>query len=93
MSHCWKCGQPVAEGRAECEYGCGAALTHEPLLPGTLSRFNALYCEIDWSTVKSLEDLIKVLSVIHEGEGVFLDSPYHRALKKFLRPPNPPEAI
>ena len=93
MSHCWKCGQPVAAGRTECEYGCGASPVREPLLPDTLARFNSLYCEIDWSTVKSLEDLIKVLSVIHEGEGVFSDSPYHRALKKYLRPPKPPEAL
>jgi hypothetical protein len=93
MSYCWKCGQPVAEGRTECEYGCGANLAREPLLPETLARFNALYCEIDWRTIKSLEDLIKVLSVIHEGEGIFSDSPYHRALKKFLRPPIPPESI
>lgn len=93
MSHCWKCGKFVAEGCAECEHGCHCRPVREPLLPDTLQCFNALYCEIDWSTIKSLEDLIKVLSVIHEGEGVFLDSPYHHTLKKHLHPPKPPEAL
>lgn len=93
MSNCWKCGEPVAPGRTECEYGCSASLVREPLLPESLECFNALYCEIDWNTVKTFEDLIKVLSVIHEGEGVFSDSPYHRALKKYLRPPAPPESL
>ena len=73
MSNCWKCGWPVADGRTECEYGCGASRVREPLLPDTLEEFNMLYREIDWSTIESLADLIKVLSVIHGGEGVFAD--------------------
>lgn len=91
MSDCWKCGQPVADGRTECEYGCGASRVREPLLPDTLEEFNLLYREIDWSTIKSLADLIKVLSVIHGGEGVFADSPDYETLKKFLRPPGRPD--
>ena len=91
MSTCWKCGQSVASGQTECEYGCGKTPPPEPLLPETLEAFEENYCEIDWDSVKSLADLIKVLSVLHEGEGGFLDSPYYFALKKFLHPPRKPD--
>jgi hypothetical protein len=83
MSSCWKCGRELPEGQTECEHGCQPAelktKEHE-------ARFFD-FAYVDWKKVKTLPDLIRVMSVIYDGAGVCTDEEDYEQIKDLCEPP------
>ena len=87
MNTCWNCGRPLADGVAECEYGCGERMTDED------ARKFALFLQqlgrrrrLDWTKVQSLADVICVLSSLFSEAAVDPESPAAEKLERFLEP-------
>lgn len=89
MNTCWKCQRQVPDGQSECENGCGqttpvdAADVLEQLRESMKHRR-----QLDWSKVKTTEDVIIVLSTIFQD--VTLDERGRSAqfLARYLKPKN-----
>jgi len=65
MNTCWKCGRPLATGTIECEYGCASRMTEEETEKFALLLVRlAKRRRLDWSKVRSIADVICVLSTL-----------------------------
>ncbi len=77
MSSCYKCGRDLPAGQVECEDVCqraGGILPPDQTSPGAIKGPGVFeYAYIDWSKIKTLADLILVMSVIYDGSGVCTD--------------------
>ena len=81
MSTCWKCGRDVGEGQTECEYGCAI---QDKQLQAIAAKMNNLVL-IDWSKLKTIEDVKLMLSVLHAGSAVDRRSDAYQTLKRFTK--------
>ncbi len=89
MSSCYRCGRDLPEGQVECEEGCKKAsstsVKNPPVVSGDDTTFEFAY--IDWTKVKTLDDLIKVLAVINAGSGICTDDEDYEKIKHLCEPP------
>ena len=87
MNTCWKCGRPLATGTIECEHGCISLMTEEDTqkFAAVLERF-AKRRRLDWSKVRSFDDVICVLSTLFGDATVDPDSAEAKKLEWFLEP-------
>ena len=87
MNTCWKCGRSLALGATECERGCVSRMTEEDTQKFALllERF-AKRRRLDWSRVRSVADVICVLSTLFGDASVDPDSAEAKKLERFLEP-------
>ena len=88
MSNCFKCGNETPEGVMECE-ACSDGISPVCLLEQqemSDEEFNAKFMEVDWSKVKTVEDVILLLQSDMRTIFIAKDDPDFEALKKFLKP-------
>jgi hypothetical protein len=86
MSTCWKCGRKTTEGVTECER-CEMGLSPEQLDEGRrmIKEMNENSMPLDWAKVKTLEDLILVVSVLNGGIRIWRAGPLFKTLERFLK--------
>ena len=87
MNTCWKCGRRLAAGTNECEYGCLSRMTEEDARK--FARFLERIAKrrrLDWTRVKSITDVICVLSTLFGDATVDPDSAEAKKLERFLEP-------
>jgi hypothetical protein len=85
MNTCWKCGQPLAEGKMECDYACASRMSEEDTQKFALCLEQlARRRRLDWSKVRTFDDLLCVLSTLFGDATVEPDSPIARKLERFL---------
>ena len=87
MNTCWKCGRELAAGKAECDYGCTSRMSEED------TKKFAHYIQqlakrrrLDWSKVRTADDMISVISTLFGDATVEPDSAAARKLERFLEP-------
>jgi hypothetical protein len=87
MSACWKCGKEVPEGQTECPDGCAPSWSRisDDELEMSGEEFKRDYMEVDWSMVKTLEDVIAVLEAREEPFYVYNLHPNFSKVKRFLK--------
>ena len=87
MNTCWKCGQPLPEGKTECEDGCTSRMSEEDTqkFARCLEQL-AKRRRLDWGKVQSLDDVIFVLSTLFGDATVDPNSAVARKLERFLEP-------
>lgn len=92
MNTCWKCGQPLPNGKMECDHNCVSRLPEEDTRKFALclQQF-ARRRRLDWSKVQSLADFLFVMSTLFGDATVEPDSAVARKLERFLEPPAPDE--
>ena len=92
MNTCWKCGQPLPDGKMECDHNCVSRLPEEDTRKFALclQQF-ARRRRLDWSKVQSLADFLFVMSTLFGDATVEPDSAVARKLERFLEPPAPDE--
>jgi len=87
MNTCWKCGRPLATGTIECEYGCASRMTEEETEKFALLLVRlAKRRRLDWSKVRSIADVICVLSTLFGEASVDPNSDEAKTLDRFLEP-------
>jgi predicted nucleic acid-binding Zn ribbon protein len=87
MNTCWKCGQPLPEGKTECADGCASRMSEEDTRKFALCLQQlAKRRRLDWSKVRSFADLMCVLSTLFGDATVDPDSAVARKLERFLEP-------
>ena len=87
MNTCWKCGRPLAEGKAECDYGCESRMSEEDMRKFALCLERlAKRRRLDWTKVQSLTDLLCVLSALFGEASVDPNSIAAEKLERFLEP-------
>lgn len=91
MNTCWKCSRQLPEGQVECEHGCVTRMSDEDAkrFAQCLEQI-AKRRRIDWSTVRTAEDLICVVSTIFSDATVAPDSAVAKKLERFLEPKEQP---
>jgi hypothetical protein len=87
MSTCWRCGREVAHGKNECDYGCPSRMSAEDTekFAQCLERL-AMRRRIDWSKVRTFDDLLCVFSTLFGDASVEPDSALAKKLERFLEP-------
>jgi hypothetical protein len=90
MNTCWKCGQPLAVGKVECDYGCESRMSEEDTqkFACCLEQI-AKRRRLDWSKVQTIDDLICVISTLFGDATVDPDSATAQKLERFLEPKKP----
>jgi len=85
MNTCWKCGRQLSESQTECEYGCANKISDEEqkIFAACLERI-AKRRRLDWSKVRSTEDVIIVLSTLFGYATVDPESQAAKKLERFL---------
>jgi hypothetical protein len=92
MNTCWKCGRPVVEGKTECDYGCESRMSEADTRKFALCLERlAKRRRLDWAKVRSLADVICVLSTLFGEATVDPDSIAAQKLEKYLAPEKEPE--
>jgi hypothetical protein len=87
VNTCWKCGQPLPEGKLECDLACTSRMSEEDTEEFALFLQQlAKRRRLDWSSVQSLADVICVLSTLFGEATVDPDSAVARKLERFLEP-------
>lgn len=93
MSQCYKCERELPEGQVECQPFCDglkmfsrADFTDEEIAEACREH-EKNFVEIDFSKVKTLEDVLAVLPLIAEHAYVYVErgTPEYRRLKRFLK--------
>ena len=96
MSSCYKCGRELPDGNVECEYGCnqGSRAIEQSFNQeqASLAQKQAMAAEllknsrpIDWSKVKTVADVVLIMSVINSGTRFMNGSAPAIALERFLK--------
>lgn len=88
MNTCWKCGEPLPDGKTECDHNCESRMSEEDTRKFALclQQF-ARRRRLDWSKVQSLADVLFVLSTLFGDATVEPDSVVAQKLERFLDPP------
>lgn len=87
MNICWKCGQPLPEGKTECDHDCVSRMSEEDTRRFALCLQQiARRRRLDWSKIQSFSDLLFVLSTLFGDATVEPDSSVGRKLERFLEP-------
>lgn len=85
MSSCFKCGKTLPAPQTECEYGCGQASTDAAQNWLREQMRNRLM--IDWTKVKTAEDVIIIFSVLFAEVSLASGSREAQFLARYLKPP------
>lgn len=88
MSTCYKCGRELPDGQVECDGVCSTVETPEEL-EAMDREFARDYMEVDWAQVKTVEDVVNVLSAWDDYLFVPKKHPRFESLKKYLKPVEP----
>ena len=85
MNTCWKCGRELPVGKVECDYGCTSRMSEEDTekFAHYLQQL-AKRRRLDWSKVRTVEDIICVVSTLFGDATVEPDSEVARKLEAFL---------
>jgi hypothetical protein len=86
---CWRCQAEIAIGESECVCcleGIRSLSPSDDDLDALEKDFQQNCLELDWSKVKTLEQLISVIT--KHGQPIFIQkgTQEHRELEKFLKP-------
>lgn len=76
---CWRCGKPTPEGQTECEEHQFNGGNSNELPPNVQRVF------IDWTKVKTVEDLRRIVGVLQLQLWVVKGSPAHYMLKDYTK--------
>lgn len=87
MNTCWKCGQPLPQGKTECDPACASRMSEEHTQKFALCLQQlARRRRLDWSKLQSLADVIFVLSTLFGDATVDPESAVAKKLERFLDP-------
>ena len=86
MSTCWKCGRELPAGKTECDYGCGEGPADTTEHDASMADFKTNWMQVDFTKVKTLAELLMILSVHADPVFVPKDSPKFPLLRKYLKP-------
>lgn len=91
MSNCYKCGRDLPETQVECEDGCRpyrpSGRSHESVMRDLQEKLNRRL-KLDWSKVKTFEDMMLVVSTIFAEATIDPDCEAAQKLAAFLIKPS-----